>query len=67
MTYIKQNKTEEYKQQIKDYSINMLKYELEETQINLNAELMFLEDRDTKLIKNLKEKIAIIKSIVYKT
>ena len=60
----KQMNLEEYGKKIKDYSTNMLNYELEETQINLDAELMFLEGRDLTLIKNLQIKIATIKSVI---
>ena len=64
MTYIKQNKLEDYREKIKDYSINMLNYELEETQVSLDAEMMFLDDRDLILIKSLQTKIATIKSVI---
>ena len=51
---IAKNKEKQYAEKIKDHSINMLKYELQECQTNIDAELLFgRSEADKKLLKRL--------------
>ena len=63
---IAKNKELQYAEKIKDYSENMLKYELDETKTNIEAELLFgRADADKKLLKRLEDQMQIIESEIY--
>lgn len=61
MTYVAKNKKSEYIAKIKDYSQNMLSYELSECKTALDAEIQF--GADEKLVKKIKAKMKLIKEV----
>lgn len=62
MTYINPKKESEYLEKIKDYSINILEYELEECRTNLDAEFEF--GADENIVKKIKRKMELIERVI---